>query len=96
MTRTFKLDLQHLQPSAASDEPIYQQLYRSFREAIITGKLRPGDRVPSMRSLASELGLARGTIELGLSALDAFPRTTWGRLACRTLRALDVAAMNPP
>lgn len=31
-----------------------------------------------MRSLASELGLARGTIELGLSALDAFPRTTWG------------------
>ena len=44
-------------------EPIYLQLYRRFRDAIAEGKLRPGDRVPSVRSLASELNLARGTVE---------------------------------
>ena len=39
--------------------PIYQQLYEWFRTAILTGQLRPGQRVPSTRQLASELGVSR-------------------------------------
>src|SRR5690606_7101253 len=43
--------------------------YRRYREAIAAGKLRPGDRVPSVRSLASELSLARGTVETAYQML---------------------------
>ena len=57
------MDLQDLKPSRGQEGAIYLQLYRRFRESIASGKLRPGDRVPSVRSLASELSLARGTVE---------------------------------
>ncbi|MER1969035.1 PLP-dependent aminotransferase family protein [Castellaniella sp. GW247-6E4] len=65
------MDLKHLQPRRESDAPIYMQLYRRFRDAIAAGKLRPGDRVPSVRSLASELHLARGTVELAYQMLTS-------------------------
>jgi GntR family transcriptional regulator/MocR family aminotransferase len=39
--------------------PIYRQLYDGLRAAIIEGRLRPGQRVPSTRSLALELGISR-------------------------------------
>jgi len=43
----------------ASDAPMYQQLSDWFRRAISSGQLRPGQRVPSTRSLANELGISR-------------------------------------
>ena len=39
--------------------PIYQQLYDWFRGAITDGRLRPGQRVPSSRALATELNVSR-------------------------------------
>ncbi|GAB3784447.1 MocR-like pyridoxine biosynthesis transcription factor PdxR [Dyella agri] len=39
--------------------PIYQQLADWFRRAIAEGRLQPGQRVPSTRALASELGVSR-------------------------------------
>jgi GntR family transcriptional regulator/MocR family aminotransferase len=39
--------------------PIYRQLYDSFRAAIIDGLVRPGQQVPSTRSLAMELRISR-------------------------------------
>lgn len=39
--------------------PIYRQLYDWFRNAITTGQMRPGQRVPSSRSLATELNISR-------------------------------------
>ena len=42
-----------------SDSPMYQQLSDWFRRAISSGQLRPGQRVPSTRSLANELGISR-------------------------------------
>ncbi|MGH7646602.1 MAG: PLP-dependent aminotransferase family protein [Gemmatimonadaceae bacterium] len=39
--------------------PIYRQLYEWFRAAILAGQLRPGQRVPSTRQLAAELGVSR-------------------------------------
>src|SRR5690554_2542596 len=63
------MDLQHLRPNRKHDAPIYLQLYGRYRKAITAGKLRPGDRVPSVRSLASELNLARGTVEVAYQML---------------------------
>ena len=42
-----------------ADIPIYRQLYEWFRRAISDGRLRPGQRVPSTRSLAAELQISR-------------------------------------
>jgi GntR family transcriptional regulator/MocR family aminotransferase len=52
----------YLPPIALQDGgeiPIYRQLYDWFRQAIIGGQLRPGQRVPSTRSLAAELKISR-------------------------------------
>ncbi|MEK7898243.1 PLP-dependent aminotransferase family protein [Burkholderia contaminans] len=134
--------------------PVYRQLVRRFRDAIETGKLAPGKRVPSVRSLASELNLARGTVEaayqiligegylvargpagtvvspqlpdgrqpraaaprpdepprgdpaksgpkpfqMGIPALDAFPRMPWIRLTGRHVRAMATPSLDyaPP
>ena len=58
-----------IDPAAA--EPFYRQIYDRFRGAIASGVLKPGDRIPSARALAKELGLARGTIETAYSLLAA-------------------------
>jgi GntR family transcriptional regulator/MocR family aminotransferase len=39
--------------------PLYRQLYDWFRTAIIEGKIRPGQRLPSTRSMAAELRISR-------------------------------------
>lgn len=44
---------------AASGVPMHRQLSEWFRRAIVDGRLRPGQRVPSSRSLASELKVSR-------------------------------------
>ena len=46
-----------LDPGGAT--PLYQQLSDWFRRAIIEGRLRPGQRVPSSRNLAQELRISR-------------------------------------
>ncbi|WP_407364568.1 PLP-dependent aminotransferase family protein (plasmid) [Pseudomonas luteola] len=49
--------------------PLFLQIYQRFRQAIAEGRLKPGDRVPPMRNLATELNLARGTIEAAYQML---------------------------
>jgi GntR family transcriptional regulator/MocR family aminotransferase len=39
--------------------PLHKQIYDAYRSAIIGGRLRPGQRIPSTRVLASELGVSR-------------------------------------
>jgi GntR family transcriptional regulator / MocR family aminotransferase len=43
----------------AGGTPMYDQLSEWFRRAIVDGRLRPGQRVPSTRSLAKELKISR-------------------------------------
>jgi GntR family transcriptional regulator/MocR family aminotransferase len=43
----------------ASATPLYRQVYEGYRAAIVERRLRPGDRLPSTRSLAAELGISR-------------------------------------
>ena len=42
--------------------PIYRQLRDQFREAVARGKLRPDDRLPSVRELSRELVVNPNTI----------------------------------
>jgi GntR family transcriptional regulator/MocR family aminotransferase len=131
-------------------QPAYRQIYQRLRDAILAGDLAPGARLPSTRSLASQLATARGTVsfayellagegyilargaagtivdpelgarrrgargpamprraappatpapaaplpfQMGLPALDAFPRKLWSRLAARRARGLAAGAL---
>src|SRR5579883_2940612 len=40
-------------------KPIYRQLYDWYQQAILEGRLKPGQRVPSSRGLARELKVSR-------------------------------------
>ena len=42
--------------------PIYAQLERGLRAAIATGRLRPGDQLPTVRQLAVELRINANTV----------------------------------
>jgi GntR family transcriptional regulator / MocR family aminotransferase len=46
--------------------PLYRQVYDAYRTAIVNGTLRAGQRVPSTRGLAIELGVSR------IPVLDAY------------------------
>jgi GntR family transcriptional regulator / MocR family aminotransferase len=51
--------------------PMYRQLYEWFQQAILAGKLRPGQRVPSTRSLAAELKVSRIPVSSAYDQLRA-------------------------
>ena len=59
---TIEIDRQHRLP-------VYLQICERFKTAIAAGHLHPGDRVPALRSLATQLNTARGTVELAYTIL---------------------------
>jgi GntR family transcriptional regulator / MocR family aminotransferase len=62
--QAFQFDLDDTNPI-----PIYRQIYRSVSQAILEGRLVGGTRLPSVRSLAAQLSVARGTIETAYNLL---------------------------
>jgi GntR family transcriptional regulator/MocR family aminotransferase len=50
-------------------EPLYRQLYLALQRGILEGALRPGHRLPSTRTLASELGVSRNTVKIAFEQL---------------------------
>jgi GntR family transcriptional regulator/MocR family aminotransferase len=42
--------------------PIYRQIYGGIRDAILSGRLRAGTRLPATRTLAADLGVSRSTV----------------------------------
>jgi len=53
----------------ADAAPIQRQIYQRLRAAIAERRLSPGERLPSARSLASQLGVARGTVDAAYALL---------------------------
>jgi GntR family transcriptional regulator/MocR family aminotransferase len=53
----------------AAAGPVYRQIVTRLRAAILAGTLPAGVRVPSSRGLASQLGVARGTVEAAYAVL---------------------------
>jgi GntR family transcriptional regulator / MocR family aminotransferase len=68
-------------------EPLRVQLERELREAIRSGRLAAGERLPSSRTLAAELGISRGLVLECYSQLQAE-----GFLTSHTGSATRVAA----
>ena len=54
-----------------SPQPLRVQVYNSVRRAIVSGRLRPGTRLPSTRALARRLKVSRNTILAAYEALLA-------------------------
>ena len=46
-----------------SDQPLRSQLEAGLRDAIRSGRLPAGERLPSSRELSRELGVSRGLIQ---------------------------------
>jgi GntR family transcriptional regulator / MocR family aminotransferase len=52
-------------------EPLRAQLERQLRDAIRSGRMRPGEPVPSTRRLAADLGISRGLVVDCYAQLEA-------------------------
>ena len=50
--------------------PIYLQIMNYLKKEIVSGKLKPGDKVPSVRDLATELQINPNTVQRTLAELE--------------------------
>ncbi|MCR9095589.1 MAG: PLP-dependent aminotransferase family protein [bacterium] len=50
---------------------LYDQIYRSIRDAILSGRVAAGTRLPTTRALAEELGVSRNTVVSAFEPLQA-------------------------
>ncbi|MEM9809513.1 MAG: PLP-dependent aminotransferase family protein [Cyanobacteria bacterium P01_D01_bin.56] len=53
----------------ALPDPLHHQVYAQLRQAILSGRLQPGQRIPASRALAKSLGLSRTTVIQGYDQL---------------------------
>lgn len=51
-----------IRTAAAAEQPVYRQIARQIREAIADGRLPAEHRLPSVRALASDLGVNLNTV----------------------------------
>jgi GntR family transcriptional regulator len=58
----------HIDPSSGT--PIYRQLVDQVRQAVASGVLRAGDRLPSVRDLAVELAVNPNTVAKSYQELE--------------------------
>jgi len=54
----------------ASGVPVYEQLRTQVVAHVAAGRLRPGDRLPTIRALATDLGVAPGTVARAFRELE--------------------------
>ncbi len=69
--RSFTNTLATIQLRRGANEPLHRQLYDGLREAILTGNLEPGTRLPATRALADDLALSRNTVLTAFEQLSA-------------------------
>ena len=64
-----------------TSKPIYEQITSQIKQMIMTGELKPGESIPSMRSLAKSLHISVITVQRSYEDLqkDGFIETTVGR-----------------
>ena len=58
-------------PISRQGEPLFRQVYRGIRQAALSGALRPGERLPSTRDMAEQLGVSRTVVLLAYDHLLA-------------------------
>lgn len=53
-----------------NNQPIYLQIMNYIKGEIVTGKLKPGDKIPSVRELAAELQINPNTVQRTFQELE--------------------------
>ncbi|HMR48071.1 MAG TPA: GntR family transcriptional regulator [Arachnia sp.] len=76
-----------LRIDVASSVPPFEQIRAQVSGHIAAGDLRPGDRLPTVRDLASDLGIAVGTVQRAYRELE-----TQGLIVSRRRHGTAVAA----
>lgn len=71
--------------------PVYEFLYKSIREDILSGKLKAGERLPPKRGLAEHLGVSVMTVENAYAQL-----LLEGYLRAEQRRGYFVCALEQP
>ena len=54
----------------SNDAPIYSQLIAQIKVGIVSGAFPPGERLPSVRDLATEAGVNPNTMQRALAELE--------------------------
>jgi GntR family transcriptional regulator / MocR family aminotransferase len=81
--------------------PLYRQVYAELRQSILAGRLLPGQRLPSTRSLSLTLAISRTTVTQGYEQLlsEGYLETQHGSgtFVCTQLpdTLLHTAAIDP-
>lgn len=57
--------------SNSSDQPIYEQIASQIRTQVLDGRLAEGDRLPSIRALATQLRISAITTKRAYQELEA-------------------------
>jgi len=60
-----------LEVDLTSSVPPFEQIRRQVSEHIAAGRLEPGERLPTIRDLAADLGIAPGTVARAYRELEA-------------------------
>lgn len=81
--------------SFQGDAPIYTQLVEQIKVAIATGAFPPGERLPSVRDLATEAGVNPNTMQRALAQLESeqlvYSQRTAGRFVTEDRSVIDAA-----
>lgn len=80
-----------------SDAPIYAQLVEQIKQGIIAGLFPPGERLPSVRDLATEAGVNPNTMQRALAELErdglVFSQRTAGRFVTEDQKMIEDAKL---
>ena len=78
-----------------SDLPIYSQLVEQIKLGIVSGSLLPGERLMSVRDMATEAGVNPNTMQRALQELErdgmVYSQRTSGRFVTENLQVIERA-----
>ena len=81
-----------------SDLPIYAQLVEQIKLAIVSGVYAPGERLSSVRDMATEAGVNPNTLQRALQELErqglVFPQRTAGRFVTEDTRVIESCRLS--
>ncbi len=76
-----------------SDLPIYSQLVEQIKLAIVSGNLLPGERLMSVRDMATEAGVNPNTMQRALQELErdgmVYSQRTAGRFVTENMQVIE-------
>ena len=77
----------------SNDVPIYSQLIEQIKVSIVSGMFAPGERLPSVRDLATEAGVNPNTMQRALAELErdglVYSQRTAGRFVTEDQTMID-------